>query len=73
MARLTQSLLVTMPTLVKILKEHHDSNLAQVERMTKMLDEKEVALVKQAKEADQWVLREADLQAQLKIANDLLL
>ena len=45
MARSTQSLLTTMPTLVKILREYHDSNLVEVESLTKMLDDKEVTLV----------------------------
>lgn len=61
MARLAQLLLATMPTLIKILKKHRDSNLAQVERLTKMLDEKKVVLIERVKEADQWVLREANL------------
>ena len=62
-----------MPTLVKIIREHCDSNPTEVERLTKMLGDKEVALVERAKEANQWVMREANLQAQLKVANELLL
>ena len=46
MARLTQSLLATMSTLVQILKEHHEMNSVEVERLKKMLEDKEVELVK---------------------------
>ena len=52
MAYSTQSLLAMMPMFVKILNEHHDINPTEVERLTKMLDDKEVALVKRAKEAN---------------------
>ena len=37
-----------------------------------MLDEKEVAFVKQVKEFKQWVKKESNNQAQLKSINELL-
>ena len=52
MAYPTQSLLVTMPSLVQILKDHCEINPAKVGRLMKMLEDKELELVKQAKEAD---------------------
>ena len=73
MACPTQSLLATMPTLVQILKEHHEINPTEMERLTKMLKDKDIKLVEQAKEASCWSQREADLQASLQKANDLLL
>ena len=51
MACSTQSLLATMPSLVQILKEHCEINSAKVERLTKQLEDKEVELVEQVKEA----------------------
>ena len=45
MARSTQSLVVTVPILVKILKEHCEINPIKVERLTKMLDDQEAVLV----------------------------
>ena len=65
MARLTHSLQVIMPSLVQILKEHCEINPVEVEWLMKMLEEKEVELVEQAKEADRWSLKEFDLQALL--------
>ena len=38
-----------------------------------MLDDKEVALVKREKQDNQWAMGEADLQARLRMANELLL
>ena len=61
MVCLTQLLLASMPMLVKIIWEHRDSNAAKVERLIKMLGDKEVVLVEWVKEADQWAMREADL------------
>ena len=61
MACSTQLLVATMLTLVKIMREHRDSNLAEVERLTKMLDENEVVLVEWMKKANQWVMSEANL------------
>ena len=46
MACSTHSLLATMPTLVKILKEHCEINPVEMERLVKMQDDKEVTLVK---------------------------
>ena len=59
----TQSLLAMMATLVKILKEHREINLAEVERLMKMLEDKKVELVKWAKEVNHWSQREANLYA----------
>ena len=73
MACSTQSLLATMPSLVRILKEHRESNPAEMERLRKMLEDKEVELVKRVKEADCWSQRESNLQAHLQRANELLL
>ena len=61
MARSTQSLLVTMPSLVRILKEHRESNLVEMERLRKMLEDKEVELVERVKEADHLSQKESKL------------
>ena len=63
MARSTQSLLSTMPSFIRILKEHRESNLVEMERLRKMLEDKEVELVEQVKETDRLTQREANLQA----------
>ena len=63
MARSTQSLLSTMPSLVRILKEHRESNPAKMERLRKMLEDKEVELVEQVKEGDRLSQKESKLQA----------
>ena len=52
MACSTQSLLATMPSLVWILKEHRESNPAEMEKLRKMLKDKEVELIKRVKEAN---------------------
>ena len=39
------SILSTIPTLVLIAKEHSEINLIAIEKLKKMLDDKEVALV----------------------------
>ena len=52
MAQSTQSLVTTMPSLVQILKEHWESNPAELERLTKQLEDKEVELVDHAKEIE---------------------
>ena len=48
MARSTQSLLLTIPSLARIMKEHRESNVVKMERLRKMLEEKEVEQVKEA-------------------------
>ena len=73
MARTTQSLLSTMTSLVRILKEHRESNPIEMERLRKMLEDKEVELVEWVKEIDRLTQRESNLQARLQSANDLLL
>ena len=73
MAHSTQSLLVTMPSSIQILKEHREINLTEVERLTKQLEDKEVELVERVKEADRYSQKKANLQACLQRANDLLL
>ena len=55
------------------MKEHRESNPTEMERLRKMLEEKEVELVKRVKEANCLSQRESELQAQLRRANDLLL
>ena len=44
-----------------------------MERLTKMLEDKQVELIKRVKEADRLSQRESDLQARLQKVNDLLL
>ena len=61
MACSTQSQLTTIPSLVQILKEHRESNSAEVERLTKQLEDKEVKLVNWAKEVKRYSQREVDL------------
>ena len=41
-----------MPSLVWILKEHRESNPAEMERLRKMLEDKEVKLVERVKETN---------------------
>ena len=60
MACSTQSLVSTIPSLAQIMKEHRESNPIEMERLQKMLEEKEVELVK---ETDRLTQREVDLQA----------
>ena len=48
----TLSILSTIPTLAKFVWEHTKINPIKVEWLKKMLDNKEVALVKQAGEVD---------------------
>ena len=57
----TRSLLSTMPSLVRILKEHHESNPTGMERLRKMLEDKEVELVDRVKEANRLSQRESEL------------
>ena len=52
MTHSTQSLLAMMPSLVWILKEHREINPTEMERLRKMLEDKEVKLVERVKEAD---------------------
>ena len=66
-------LLSTIPTSAKILKEHSEFNLAEIERLKKMLNKKEMALVEWVMEVDQWVKKEANTQDKLRTANELLL
>ena len=62
---MTSTLLSTVPTLVQMMKDHAESNLAEIERLRNMLGEKEVALVERAKEVNRWVRKEADTQVNL--------
>ena len=73
MVHSTSSLLTTIPTLSQILKDHSEFNPTKMERLKKMLDEKEVALVERAKEVSRWVRKEAKTQEKLKVTNELLL
>ena len=50
--RLTSFLLVIMPTLTKIIWDHIATNLVELDRLKKMLEDKEVALVERVKEAE---------------------
>ena len=61
-----------MPSLVWILKEHQESNPAEMERLRKMLEDKEVESVKWVKEANCLSQRESKLYAHLQRANNLL-
>ena len=47
------------------MKSHSETNLAEVERLKKMPDEKEVALVKQPEEVKQWMKKEIDAKEKL--------
>ena len=73
MVRSMSSLLVAIPTLAQILKVHNEFNLAEMERLRKMPDEKVVALIERAVEVNGWVMKEAETQGKLKAANELLL
>ena len=46
------SILSIVPTLVQIVWKHSEVNQLEVERMKKMLDDKEVALVERVVEVD---------------------
>ena len=56
-------LLTIVPTLAQILWEHSNTNLVKVERLKKMLNDKEVTLVEWVEEEEQWAKKEANLQA----------
>ena len=72
MARATSFILSAIPSLARIVKEHSDTNLAKIERLKKLLDGKEVALIQQAKKVNQWVRKAIDVEKKLQIANELL-
>ena len=57
---LTSSLLFTVPTQIQLMKDHSQSNPVEMERLRKMLDKKEVALVERVKEVNHWVKKEVD-------------
>ena len=50
MIHLVSSILSMVPNLVKITHEHGEINLTEVEQLKKILNDKEMALVEQAKE-----------------------
>ena len=52
MAHVTLSMLAALPSLTQIEKDHNEINPTKVERLRKMLDEKEVALVERATEVE---------------------
>ena len=64
-ARLASTLLSTVPTLVQMMKDHAESNPAEIERLRNMLGEKEVAFIEQVEEVNRWVRKEAETQAKL--------
>ena len=73
MVWLALSILLIILTLVQIAREHSEINLMEVERLKKMLDDKELALVKQVEKVKWWVKKEVDSQAKLKVTHELLL
>ena len=73
MVQLLSFILAMVPTLVQIVKENSDINLAKVKRLKKMLNEKEAGLVEQTDEVEHWVKKEAEAQDNLKAINQLLL
>ena len=50
MVRLALSILLTIPTLTQIVWKHSEVNLTEVERMKKVMDDKEMALVERDEE-----------------------
>ena len=72
MVRLVSSILAIILTLVQIIWEHNETNLAKVEILKKMLDDKKVNLVKRVKEVEWCDEKEADTKAQLKTTHELL-
>ena len=59
--------------MAQIMSEYQNFNFVEMERLKKMLSEKEVAIIKQAKEVEQWVWKQADTEERLRVANKLLL
>ena len=55
------------------MREHNEINPIEVERLKKILDDKEVTLVERVEEVKWWVRKEANTQAQLKAASELFL
>ena len=66
------SILSTVPTLVQISKEHSKINPAKVDKLKKMVDDKEVALVERAEEMEWWMKNEVDVQEKLWTTSELL-
>ena len=69
----SSSILVIVPTLAQIAKKHNEINPTKLEWLKKMLDDKEVALVKRAEEVEQWMKKEVDAQGKLRATYKLLL
>ena len=65
-------ILLALPSLIRIMKEHNEINPAEVDRLKKMLDEKEVAQVERVQEVERWVKKEIDIEENLWVANELL-
>ena len=73
MARSVSTLLSFIPTIAQKMSEYHNFNPIEMERLKKMLSEKEVAMVERAEEVERWVKKQADTEETPKVVTEQLL
>ena len=61
MIQFVSSIFLTTPTLAQIMQKHSKINIVKVERLKKMMDNKEVALFERIEMVKRWVRKEAGI------------